>query len=159
VNFENAHVDAVDISAPALAIARRNVARHGLEDWIEIRESDLFETLPARRYELIISNPPYVSAEEMAQLPDEYRHEPEIGLAAGREGLDVVVRILARASDYLAPDGVLVVEVGNSEEMLVECFPEVPFVWLDFERGGQGVFLLEGRQLEQYQSLFAQALE
>ncbi|MDT8387993.1 MAG: 50S ribosomal protein L3 N(5)-glutamine methyltransferase [Thiogranum sp.] len=159
VNFENAHVDAVDISDAAVAVAQRNVEQHGLQDWVTVVKSDLFEALPAQRYQLIISNPPYVSEEEMAQLPAEYRHEPEIGLAAGSSGLDVVVRILAQAGDYLAPDGILVVEVGNSEEMLAECFPDVPFLWLEFERGGQGVFLLEAQQLEQCKALFTQALQ
>lgn len=159
VNFENAHVDAVDISDGAVAVARRNVEQHGIEDWVTVIQSDLFDALPARRYQLIISNPPYVSADEMAQLPAEYRHEPELGLAAGSHGLDVVVRILAQAGDYLAADGILVVEVGNSQEMLEECFPDVPFLWLEFERGGHGVFLIEAQQLAQYRELFVQALQ
>jgi ribosomal protein L3 glutamine methyltransferase len=156
--FDNAEVDAADISAEALQVARRNVRRHDLDDWVHLFESDLFEDLPTEQYQLIISNPPYVSEDEMASLPDEYRHEPEIGLLADKEGLGIVVRILAEAGDYLADDGILVVEVGNSEELLVECFPEVPFVWLEFERGGQGVFLLEAAQVRKYRPLFADAL-
>jgi len=158
-HFENAWVDAVDISEDALAVARKNVERHELEDWVRLIRSDLFSKLPTRRYQLVISNPPYVSAEEMAHLPEEYRHEPEVGLAAGHQGLDVVVRILAQAGNYLEPDGILVVEVGNSQEMLTECFPDVPFMWLEFERGGHGVFLLDAQQVQQYQPLFEAALD
>ncbi|HHJ14744.1 MAG TPA: 50S ribosomal protein L3 N(5)-glutamine methyltransferase [Gammaproteobacteria bacterium] len=158
-HFEQASVDATDISADALEVARRNVARHQLEDWVRLVQSDLFEALEPARYDLIISNPPYVPDEEMQTLPAEYRHEPEIGLRAERAGLDVVVRLLAQASDWLAEDGILVVEVGNSEEMLVQCFPEVPFVWLDFERGGHGVLLLEAQVLREYRSQFEHALQ
>jgi len=157
-HFDNAEVDAVDISAEALQVARQNVARHDLEDWVHLYQSDLFDDLPAEQYQLIISNPPYVAAEEMQALPAEYRHEPEIGLLADQGGLAVVVRILAQAPDFLSDDGILVVEVGNSEEMLVECFPDVPFTWLEFERGGHGVLLLEAAQAKQYQPLFAEAL-
>jgi ribosomal protein L3 glutamine methyltransferase len=158
VHFDNAEVDAVDISAEALEVARRNVEQHRLEDWVHLYRSDLFDDLPDDRYQLIISNPPYVPADEMQTLPAEYRHEPEIGLHADRGGLDVVVRILAQAPDFLSDDGILVIEVGNSEEMLVECFPDVPFTWLEFERGGHGVLLLEAAQAKQYQALFAEAL-
>ena len=157
-HFEHAHVDAVDISDDALAIARRNVERHALQDWVRVIKSDLFSAVEMSRYQLIISNPPYVSAEEMQQLPAEYRHEPEIGLAAGRDGLDIVIRILARAASHLEADGILVVEVGNSRELLSECFPDVPFMWLEFERGGHGVFLLDAQQVQQYQPLFSEAL-
>ena len=157
-HFSNAEVDAVDISAEALEVAKQNIERHDLDDWVHLFQSDLFEKLPTEQYQLIISNPPYVAADEMQTLPDEYRHEPEIGLRADKGGLDIVARILAEAGDYLSDDGILVVEVGNTEEMLVECFPDVPFVWLDFERGGHGVFLLEAAQVREYQPLFAAAL-
>ena len=156
-HFENAHVDLVDISPAALAVATKNVEQHDLQDWVRVIESDLFDAIDAQRYQLIISNPPYVPAAEMRQLADEFLHEPEIGLLADREGLDVVVRILAQAADYLDEDGILVVEVGNSQEMLVECFPDVPFLWLEFERGGQGVFLLEAAQVSACRSLFEKA--
>ena len=157
-HFEHAHVDAVDISDDALAIARRNVDRHDLQDWVQVIKSDLFSAVEMQRYQMIISNPPYVSAEEMQQLPDEYRHEPEIGLAAGGEGLDIVIRVLAQAASHLDADGILVVEVGNGRELLSECFPDVPFLWLEFERGGHGVFLLDAQQVQRYQPLFAAAL-
>lgn len=157
-HFDNAEVDAVELSPAALAVARQNVERHQLEDWVHLFESNLFEVLPTEQYQLIISNPPYVSATEMQALDEEYRHEPEIGLLAEQEGLSVVVRILAQSADYLTDDGILVVEVGNSEELLTECFPDVPFVWLEFERGGQGVFLLEAAQVREYQPVFQAAL-
>src|SRR3569623_223707 len=117
-------------------------------------ESDLFAALRGRRYELIVSNPPYVSEAEMTALPAEYRHEPALGLAAGEEGLDVVRRILREAGDYLSDDGLLVVEVGNSEAALLERYPEVPFIWPDFARGGGGVFLLESSNLRRFRHLF-----
>jgi len=157
-HFDNAEVDAVEISEAALEVARRNVERHQLEDWVHLIRSDLFGSLPCEQYQLIISNPPYVPAGEMQTLPAEYLHEPEIGLLADKGGLEIVVRILAQAPDYLSEDGILVIEVGNSEEMLVECFPDVPFTWLEFERGGHGVLLLEAAQARQYQPLFTEAL-
>jgi ribosomal protein L3 glutamine methyltransferase len=156
--FDHAEVDAVDISAAALEVARMNVSRHELDDWVHLYQSDLFADLPDEQYQLIISNPPYVSADEMQTLPAEYRHEPEIGLLADKGGLDIAVRILAQAPDFLADDGILVIEVGNSEDLLAECFPDVPFTWLEFERGGHGVLLLEAAQAKAYQSLFAEAL-
>ncbi len=156
--FEQAHIDAADISQDALAVARVNVERYHLQDWVRLVKSDLFERLGGARYQLIISNPPYVSAEEMGALSEEHRHEPTLGLAAGSQGLDVVIRILAQAGQHLEPDGILVVEVGNSQQALAEAFPEVPFLWLDFERGGHGVFLLDVQQVQQYQTLFENAL-
>ena len=145
--FPDARVDLADISAEALEVARRNVAEHGLEDQVEVIQSDLFSALKGRRYDLIISNPPYVGLEELDSLPAEYQHEPRLGLAAGAEGLDVVMEILHQAADYLSRDGLLIVEVGNAQYALCAALPDVPFTWLEFEHGGQGVFLLNASQL------------
>jgi ribosomal protein L3 glutamine methyltransferase len=142
-------VDLVDLSTDALDVARRNVAEHGLEDQVEVIQSDLFSALKGRRYDLVISNPPYVGLEELDDLPAEYHHEPRLGLVAGAEGLDVVVEILRQAADHLHRDGLLIVEVGNAQYALCAALPDVPFTWLEFERGGQGVFLLSAAQLRQ----------
>jgi ribosomal protein L3 glutamine methyltransferase len=140
--FPQARVDAVDLSADALEIARRNVARHGVGGRVRLLGGDCYGPVGDECYDLIVSNPPYVSDAEMDALPPEYRHEPDRALRAGTDGLDVVRRILAGAPAHLAPAGVLVVEVGDSEERLVAAYPRLPFVWLEFEHGGGGVFLL-----------------
>jgi ribosomal protein L3 glutamine methyltransferase len=145
--FPEARVDLADVSADALDVARRNVVEHGLEDQIEVIQSDLFSALKGRRYDLIISNPPYVGLEELDNLPTEYHHEPRLGLVGGAQGADVVAEILRQAADYLQRDGLLIVEVGNAQYALCEAYPDVPFTWLEFERGGQGVFLLNAGQL------------
>lgn len=157
--FPEAEVDAADISKDALDVTERNKAKHQLEKRLNIIESDLFSNLQGRCYDLIVSNPPYVDAEDMANLPDEYRHEPELGLAAGDNGLDLVIPMLRDAKHHLNPGGVIIVEVGNSEEALAELFPEVPFMWLSFEYGGDGVFMLDANEVEKHHDIFAAAAE
>ncbi|MFU8788979.1 MAG: 50S ribosomal protein L3 N(5)-glutamine methyltransferase [Methylobacter sp.] len=156
--FADADVDAVDLSSDALAVAELNVEKHQLDDVVTLYQSDLFNELPALRYDIIVSNPPYVSLEEWAQLPAEFRAEPDMGFKGGDTGLDLVLRILVDADRYLAEQGILVVEVGSSAETLQNAFPDVPFFWLNFERGGDGVFLLTAEQVGQYHELFLAAL-
>lgn len=148
--FPDAAVDAVDISAAALEVAAINRDRHGLQEVLTLIESDCWAKVPKTRYDLIVSNPPYVGREEMQTLPDEYRHEPRLALETDNNGLAIVEKILASAHDYLTENGILVVEVGNSEQALIDAFPHVPFTWLDFECGGHGVFLLTYQQLKAY---------
>lgn len=145
--FPETEVDAVDISADALAVAERNIDTHGIENWVTPIRSDLFRELPPLQYDLIVTNPPYVDEEDMSDLPQEYRHEPVLGLASGTDGLKLTRRILACAPDYLTDNGVLICEVGNSMVHLMEQYPEIPFTWLEFENGGDGVFMLTKQQL------------
>ena len=145
--FPDAAVDATDLSADALEVARINVDKLHVTDRVLLHKADVFEGLPPAPYDIIVSNPPYVDAEDMATLPDEHKHEPKLGLAAGQDGLDIVRRILRYAGGYLAEDGILVVEVGNSRWALEEAYPEAPFTWLEFERGQAEVFLLSAAQL------------
>ena len=145
--FPNAHVDAADISDDAFAVARRNVDDHKLGDRIELVKSDLFHALTDRRYDVIVSNPPYVDALSMAALPAEYRHEPALGLAAGDDGLDIVHRLLRDAHRHLTPSGILVVEIGHNRDALEAAYPGIAFTWLDTPAGDEYVFLLERGQL------------
>jgi ribosomal protein L3 glutamine methyltransferase len=140
--FPRAKVDAVDISDDALEVAATNVRHHRLSRRVQLLKSDHFSALGGRSYDIIVTNPPYVGARELKGLPPEYRHEPRIALAAGRDGLDSVRVILREACRHLQPGGLLVVEVGNTETAVRRVFRQLPFVWLDFERGGGGVFLI-----------------
>lgn len=148
--FPGARIDAIDLSPAALDVARRNVEDYGLGDVIELVESDLFAAIAGRRYDLIISNPPYVTTTSMNELPAEYRHEPALALAAGEDGLDIVRRMLVFAADHLAPEGVLMVEVGHNADLVEEAFPEVPFTWIDTPSSEDKIFLLTRTDLTRY---------
>ncbi|MDE1461154.1 50S ribosomal protein L3 N(5)-glutamine methyltransferase [Spartinivicinus poritis] len=152
--FPDAQVDIVDISTDALQVATVNVDQHELNHRVSLVQSDLYQALSQQRYQLIVSNPPYVDAEDMADMPAEFHHEPALGLEAGADGLDLAKHILAKAADYLTDDGLLVVEVGNSQWALEEQFPQVPFTWVEFEQGGHGVFVLSAADCKQYQPVF-----
>lgn len=147
VHWSHLSVDAADISPEALELARENAALHDVADRVEVFESDLFARLAGRRYELIVANPPYVGQAEYDALPAEYHREPSAGLLAGMEGLGLVLHLLAGAPDHLTGDGCLVCEVGHSRDALETLMPQIPFLWLEFTRGGEGVFLLEGPAL------------
>ncbi len=155
-HLPRSQVDASDISPSALEVARVNVDRHHLQDRVRLHHSDLFDRLPPARYDLIVSNPPYVSRSEMTALPEEYGHEPALGLEGGEDGLELVRRILAEGAGWLEPGGIMVVEVGDSRDALERRHPDVPFLWLEFARGGHGVFLLTAEQLQQYQNRFSE---
>ena len=145
--FDNILIDAIELSSEALEVAQQNCKKHQVESQVQLIQSDLFSALTDQKYDLIVSNPPYVSELEMQDLAPEFHQEPRLGLTSKENGLAIVKQILKEAIDYLTPQGLLIVEVGNSAEALVEAYPKVPFLWLDFERGGQGVFLLTAQQL------------
>ena len=145
--FANAQIDAVDISENALAVAQKNVEDYGLEHRIALIESDLFSALQGKRYDLIISNPPYVNAASMAQLPQEYRHEPDSALASGEDGLDATRQILRHAARHLTKNGILIVEIGHNRDALEQAYPQLPFTWLETSGGDEFVFLLQRKQL------------
>lgn len=145
--FPFAEVDAVDLSPDALAVAQRNVADYGLEDRVHLIESDLFAKLGSKKYDLIISNPPYVDAESVAALPQEYLHEPKMSLGSGHDGLDATREILKRAAGHLTDNGILVVEIGHNRDALEAACPDLPFTWLDVSAGDQFVFMLHRNDL------------
>lgn len=147
VAFPGARVDASDVSPAALEVARRNVEAHGLDRRIKLVQSDAFDQLSAR-YDLIVSNPPYVPKRSYERLPEEYRHEPESGLVAGSEGLDVITTIIRDAPRFLSANGLLVVEVGEARKALEARYPGLPFLWLEMTRGGDNVFALTRLELE-----------
>jgi len=143
LRFKGATVDAIDISKPALTVATKNVKAFNLQNRVHLKRSNLFEGLSGQTYDIIISNPPYVSEKTFNALPPEYHFEPALSLVAGKQGLDLVRRILNSALAHLKPGGILIVEVGEAERALIKAYPKLPFTWLSFEHGGEGVFLLK----------------
>jgi len=152
--FPEAQVDAVELSDDAIEVARINIEKHDLTEELGLYQSDLFNELPKKQYDVIVTNPPYVAIQEWEELPAEYHKEPEMGFTGGVSGLDLVIRILADANEFLSEQGILIIEVGSSAETLQQLFAEIPFYWLEFERGGDGVFLLTAEQVQQYHKLF-----
>jgi ribosomal protein L3 glutamine methyltransferase len=152
--FPESFVTLSDISVDALAVAAQNIKLHGMDKRVSTVHSDLFSELNSQRFDLIVTNPPYVDAKDLASMPNEYHHEPEIGLASGNDGLDFTRQLLLEAGEHLNEQGTLIVEVGNSWIALEEAFPQVPFMWLEFERGGHGVFLITAEQLVTYREEF-----
>lgn len=157
--FPDLQVQASDISPAALDIAAGNVRMHGLEARVTLIESDLFAALAGRHYDLIVSNPPYVPRRVLEALPDEYRAEPQLGLVSGEDGLDIPLRIMLGASRYLGPEGILICELGESDERLQETLDSVPLTWLEFDHGGGGVFTMDQQQLEAAQAAIRTALQ
>jgi len=145
--FPEAMVDLVDLSPDAIDVAWQNIEKHELNDRVRAVESDLFAGVVNERYDLIVSNPPYVDEGDLASMPDEYQHEPELALGSGPDGLDITRRILREANDYLTEDGLLIVEVGNSEVHMMEKYPHIPVTWLELPEGGNGVFAITAQDL------------
>jgi ribosomal protein L3 glutamine methyltransferase len=148
--FPQSTVDLLDIDGAAVALAQENAAFLNVEDRVSIRQANLFDGLDDARYDLIVSNPPYVDAADLEAMPAEFHHEPELALGSGADGLDLTRTILASAAKFLRPDGLLIVEVGNSWAALEAAYPQVPFTWVDFEHGGHGVFTLTALELQDY---------
>lgn len=146
--FPMAEVDLADISDDALEVAKINVDKHDAQQRISVIKSDLFKGLEGKQYDIIVSNPPYVDAEDIAGMSAEFHHEPELGLSSGDDGLECTREILKEAASHLTAEGILVLEVGNSQYALAEEYPQLPFEWVDFERGGDGVFVITKAQLE-----------
>ena len=157
-HFSDAHVDLVDLSEAALQIATFNAEQHGVETRVEVIQSDLFAALKGRKYDLIVTNPPYVSEPEMHALAAEFAHEPSLGLVSGSDGLDAPLAILTEASQYLTANGVLVLEVGASESTLLALLPDLPGEWAEFARGGSGVVVISARDLAAYQPQLKRAV-
>lgn len=153
--FTEAQVVLADISSAALEVAQLNIDRFKLSERVNAQHSDLFESLVGQRFALIVSNPPYVDCGDLASMPAEFQHEPALALGSGDDGLDITRRILRQGADFLTDQGLLVVEVGNSGVALEQAFPSVPFTWLEFERGGHGVFVITRAELELHAQAFA----
>jgi len=158
-HFSDAEVDAVDLSIDALNVAQINIENHGFSEQVIPIQSDVFSGVDGQVYDLIVANPPYVDQQDIDSLPAEYLHEPEMGLGCGADGLDIVRKILAESAKHLAEDGLLFCEVGNSEVHVKALYPDIPFTWLTFERGGHGVFMLTKSQLVSYAASFVAALK
>lgn len=154
--FPDADIDAVDLSIDALNVANINIENHGLSEQVIPIQSDVFSGVEGQVYDLIVTNPPYVDQEDVDSLPQEYLHEPEMGLGCGEDGLDIVRKILAESAQYLSENGILICEVGNSQIHVSSVYPSVPFKWLTFERGGHGVFMLTKAELEKFSGIFKQ---
>ena len=148
--FPQVEVDLLDIDSAALDLARENVEQLGLGNRVRVLQSNLFDALGDERYDLILSNPPYVDAADLASMPAEFHHEPELALGSGSDGLDLARSILSGAADFLKDTGLLIIEVGNSWVALEEAYPKLPFTWVEFEHGGHGVFALSARELRDY---------
>lgn len=149
-HFPEARVTLGEISEKAIEVAKSNIALHGLDDRVSVVKSDLFDAIPPQKFDIVVSNPPYVDQSDFDAMPSEFRHEPELGLISGVDGLDITRRILGDAENWLSEQGVLVVEVGNSWPALEKAFPDIPFTWLEMERGGEGIFVLGYAELQQF---------